>query len=74
MLMFGAFNASAQQSEKNEAQQSEGIEKQEVKVKKNKATLKAAQPKTSISSEKRVVQKARVEKKKVEPIKKEEDQ
>ena len=69
-LMFGAFNAAAQSAEKNGKKVE--VEKTEVKLK-NEATLKPAQSKKSVSSEKRTVQKARVKKANVQPIKKEED-
>ena len=72
VLLFGAFNASAQNTEKSETKNTVKLEKKEVQLK-NKTTLKPAQSKKSVSSEKRTIQKARVEKKKVEPIKKEED-
>lgn len=71
-LLFGVYNASAQHTEKNEMEHKEGVEKTEVKVK-NKATLKPAQSKKYVSSEKKTVQKVRVKKTKVRAVKKEED-
>lgn len=68
-LLFGAFTVSAQSTEKNQAENKE-IEKKEVK---SQATITPAKPVKTVSSQKRTIQKARVEEKKAAPIKKEED-
>lgn len=70
-LLFGAFNLSAQSTEKNQVEKKE-IEKEEVKVK-SQATITPAKPVKAVSSQKRTIQKARVEEKETAPIKKEED-
>jgi hypothetical protein len=71
-LLFGAYNTSAQNTEKNQAEKGEALEKKEVKVK-NKVTLKAAHPTKSVSAKKTNIQKARIEEKNVAPAKKEEN-
>jgi len=72
VLMFGALNVSAQNTEKNQTQNKEELQKKEVK--KTEATLKPAQTRKAVSPKNRVVQKGRIEEKKVAPIKKEQDQ
>lgn len=69
-LMFGTFNAAAQSTEKNGKKVE--VEKTEVKLK-NEATLKPAQSKKQLSTEERTIQKARVKKANIQPMKKEED-
>lgn len=72
-LLFGAYNASAQSTEQNQTENKEKLEKREVKVK-NKATLKPAESKKSVSSKTKTLQRTRIEDKKVTPVRKEEDQ
>jgi hypothetical protein len=70
-LLFGAYNVSAQNTEKNQPENEEGLKKTEVK--KSEVTLKPAEPQKVDSSKKRAIQKARIEEKKATPVKKEED-